>query len=82
MFDLSSSFSAVGEGVVIVLVSIAAVGALLAHIVVPVSSKLQIMLYSAAYLVACLNIDLLPVVILFISSVLAYLILLSSLLLR
>ena len=82
IFDLSSSFSAVGEGVVIVLVSIAAIGALLADIVVPVSSNLQIMLYSAAYLVACLNIDLLPVVILFISSVLAYLILLSSLLLR
>ena len=82
IFDLSSSFSTVGEGIVIVLVSIAAVGALLADIVVPVSSKLQIMLYSAAYLVACLNIDLLPGVILFISSVLAYLILLSSLLLR
>ena len=49
MFDLSSSFSAVGEGVVIVLVSIAAVGSLLADIVVPVSSKLQTMLYSAAY---------------------------------
>ena len=60
IFDLSSSFSAVGEGVVIVLVSVAAVGSLLADIVVPVSSKLQIMLYSAAYLVACLNIDLLP----------------------
>ena len=45
---------------VIVLVSIAAVGSLLADIVVPVSSKLQIMLYSAVYLVACLNIDLLP----------------------
>ena len=56
IFDLSSSFSAVGEGVVIVLVSVAAVESLLADIVVPVSSKLQIMLYSAAYLVACLNI--------------------------
>ena len=49
IFDLSSSFSAVDEGVVIVLVSIAAVGSLLADIVVPVSSKLQTMLYSAAY---------------------------------
>ena len=44
IFDLSSSLSAVGEGVVIVLVSVAAVGSLLADIVVPVSSKLQIML--------------------------------------
>ena len=59
IFDLSSSFSAVGEGIVIVLVSIADVGSLLSDIVVPVSSKLQIM-YSAAYLVAFLNIDLLP----------------------
>ena len=82
IFDLSSSFSAVGEGVVIVLVSVAAVGSLLADIVVPVSSKLQMMLYSAAYLVACLNVDLLPRVILFISSVLAHFIVLSSLLLR
>ena len=60
IFDHSSSFSAVGEGAAIVLVSVAAVGSLLADIVVPVSSKLQIMLYSAAYLVSCLNIDLLP----------------------
>ena len=60
IFDLSSSFSAVGEGVVIVLVSIAAVGSLLAYIVVPVESKFQIMLYSAAYLVAFLKIDFLP----------------------
>ena len=54
IFDLSSSYSAVGEGVVIILVSIAAFGYLLADIVVPVSSKLQIM-YSAAYLVAFLK---------------------------
>ena len=60
IFDLSSSFSAVGEGVVMVLASVAAVGSLLVDIVVPVSSKLQTMLYSAAYLDACLNIDLLP----------------------
>ena len=60
IFDLTSSFSAVGEGVVIVLVSIAGVGSLLAEIVVPVSPKLQLMLYSAAYLVAFLNIDFLP----------------------
>ena len=60
IFDLSSSFSAVGEGVVIVLVSIAAAGSLLTDIVAPVSSKLQIMLYSAAYLAAFLNIDFLP----------------------
>ena len=59
IFDLSSSFSAVSEGVVIVLVSIADVGSLVVDIVVPVSSKLQIMLYSAGYLVACLNIHLL-----------------------
>ena len=52
IFDLSSSLSSVGEGVVIVLVSIAAFGSLLADIVVPVSSKLKIMSYSAAYLVA------------------------------
>ena len=38
-FDLSSSFSAVGEGIVIVLVSVAAVGSLLVDIVLPVSSK-------------------------------------------
>ena len=60
IFDLSSSFSTVGEGAVIILSLVAAVGSLLADIVVPVSSELQIMLYSAAYLVACLNIDLLP----------------------
>ena len=52
IFDLSSSFSAVGEGVVIVLVSIAAVGSLLADIVVPVSSKLQI--------IGAVTLDLLP----------------------
>ena len=60
IFDLSSSFSAAGEGVVIVLVSISAFGSLLADTVVPESSKLQLMLYSAAYLVAFLKIDFLP----------------------
>ena len=56
------------------MVTIAAVGSLLAEIVVPASlqSQLQIMLYSASYLVAFLNVDFLPCVVLFISSVLAY----------
>ena len=72
IFDLSSSFSAVGESVVIFLVTIAAVGSLLAEIIVPASLQLQIMLHSASYLVAFLNVDFLPCVILFISSVLAY----------
>ena len=55
------------------MVTIAAVGSLLAEIVVPASlqSQLQIMLYSASYLVAFLNVDFLPCVVLFISSVLA-----------
>ena len=55
-FVLSSSLIAFGDGVVISLVSFVD-ETLLIVIVVPPSSKLCVMLYSLAYLTACLKID-------------------------